>query len=104
LTRPRKSFFEAVYQTVCKVPKGRVTTYSAVAKSLGVRRGARAVGWAMRVCESKDVPCHRVVRSDAKISGDLSGASKRVSKLRIEGIRVRKYAVVDMRKHFFDDF
>ena len=42
------SFFEQVYAAVRGIPAGRVPTYGQVARLLGVPRGARAVGWALR--------------------------------------------------------
>ena len=41
------SFFEKVYQVVRLIPKGKVTSYGAIAKYLGTARSARMVGWAM---------------------------------------------------------
>jgi methylated-DNA-protein-cysteine methyltransferase-like protein len=99
--KPDKNFFQMVYEIACQVPRGRVTTYSAIAKYLGVPRGARAVGWAMRVCRNPNVPCHRVVRSDGSISGDLDGS--RATDLRSEGIAVKSFRL-DLSKFYFDDF
>jgi methylated-DNA-protein-cysteine methyltransferase related protein len=97
------NFFEIVYKVVRQVPKGKVTTYSAIAKYLGVGRGARAVGWAMRDCRHSDVPCHRVVRSDGFISGDPESANERALKLSKEGIEV-KDNFVDLAGSFYDNF
>lgn len=47
------------------IPTGKVTTYGAIAEYLGVRSGARAVGWALNKTLThnvgEDLPCHRVV-------------------------------------------
>ena len=94
-------FFELVYRTVRLVPKGRLTTYSSVAKYLGNPRGSRAVGWAMRVCPYPNVPCHRVVRSDGLVSGYPDDVKKRIVKLKREKIKVRGLHV-DLSKHFFE--
>lgn len=101
--RNQVSFFEMVYSTARQVPRGKVTTYSSIAKHLGNPRGSRAVGWAMRVCPYEDVPCHRVVRSDGLVSGYPDDVRVRIAKLRKEGIRVFR-AQLDVPKHFFDDF
>ncbi|HZW55325.1 MAG TPA: MGMT family protein [Nitrososphaerales archaeon] len=101
--RRRLNFYELVYQAVRAVPRGRVTTYSSVAKFLGNPRGSRAVGWAMRACPYPDVPCHRVVRADGLVSGRPEDAKKRIAMLRREGIKVSDNHV-DVNKYFFRDF
>lgn len=91
-----------MYRAVRLVPKGRVTTYSSVAKFLGNPRGSRAVGWAMRACPYPNVPCHRVVRSDGIVSGgEASEAKQRIKKLKSEGIHVRNKRV-DISKYYYD--
>ncbi len=60
-------FFQRVYQLVAQVPPGRVVTYGQIARALGVPRGARAVGWAMRQCPD-DLPWHRVVNARGDVS------------------------------------
>jgi O-6-methylguanine DNA methyltransferase len=97
------NFFELVYRTVLLVPKGRVTTYSSVAKFLGNPRGSRAVGWAMRVCPNPDVPCHRVVRSDGFVSGFPEDVKKRIKKLKTENVKVNGRHI-NLPKYFFADF
>ncbi|MFN5374057.1 MAG: MGMT family protein, partial [Flavobacteriia bacterium] len=55
-----KDFFTAVYQVVQLIPKGRVTSYGAIANYLGAKQGARRVGWAMNASHVlSDVPAHR---------------------------------------------
>jgi methylated-DNA-protein-cysteine methyltransferase related protein len=56
------SSWDPVYRLVKKIPRGRVTTYGAVAKALRLRGGARAAGYAMAACPSgKGIPWHRVI-------------------------------------------
>ena len=64
-------FFERVYSLVEQVPLGRVATYGQIAALLGVPRGARAVGWALRALPETRaiaVPWHRVVNASGQIS------------------------------------
>ena len=62
-------FAQKVYQQLSKVPKGKVTTYKELAKSLGVK-AYRAVGTALRDNPyAPTIPCHRVVSSDGTIGG-----------------------------------
>ena len=85
------TFAEKVYLNLKKVPKGRVTTYGYLAKSIG-SKAYRAVGMVL----SKNpyapvVPCHRVVRSDGKIGGFMGqsqgeNVAKKKKMLEAEGI------------------
>ncbi len=63
-----ESFSERVYEIVEQIPKGRVTSYGAIAKRLGKPRGAREVGWAMKNCP-ESLPWQRVVMADGSIAG-----------------------------------
>lgn len=57
-----KSFFDSVHDLARQIPYGRVSTYGAIAKHLGMARSARMVGWAMNASHNlDDVPAHRVV-------------------------------------------
>src|SRR5438552_5104326 len=65
------SFFEDVYSVVRQIPKGRVTSYGAIANYLGTKMSARMVGWAMNAAhgETPKVPAHRVVNRNGMLSG-----------------------------------
>lgn len=63
----KNNFFEDVYEVVKLIPKGRVTSYGAIAHYLGTRSSARMVGWAMHTCP-KNVPAHRVVNSQGLLT------------------------------------
>ena len=66
-----RGFFAAVYAAVRLIPHGRVMTYAGIAARLGVPRGARAVGWALRALAPSRVralPWHRVVGFGGRIS------------------------------------
>ena len=65
---PHASFFRDVYDVARLIPKGRVTSYGAIAHYLGTKSSARMVGWAMHGCP-KDVPAHRVVNSSGLLTG-----------------------------------
>jgi methylated-DNA-protein-cysteine methyltransferase-like protein len=62
------NFFKDVYEVVRLIPKGRVSSYGAIAHYLGTRMSARMVGWAMNSCP-RDVPAHRVVNSQGLLTG-----------------------------------
>jgi methylated-DNA-protein-cysteine methyltransferase related protein len=63
-----QNFFADVYEVVKLIPKGRVTSYGAIAHYLGAKSGARMVGWAMHGCP-RGVPAHRVVNSAGLLTG-----------------------------------
>ncbi|MDE1865942.1 MAG: MGMT family protein [Candidatus Micrarchaeota archaeon] len=82
-----KEFSERCRLAVKSVPRGRVTTYAAIARALH-SRAYRAVGTAMRNNRDPSVPCHRVVRSDGMVGGYNRGKETKVRILRGEGIKV----------------
>jgi methylated-DNA-protein-cysteine methyltransferase-like protein len=84
-------FFARVYALVRTIPRGRVVTYGEVAALVGVPRGARAVGWALRAlpeAEATRVPWHRVVGAGGRVS-PRGGPGPQVQRrrLRTEGVR-----------------
>jgi methylated-DNA-protein-cysteine methyltransferase-like protein len=99
---PRDGFFLAVYAAVRTIPRGRVTTYGEIAARLGVGRGARAVGWALRAlgrARRPPVPWHRVVGRGGRISPrDGAGMVEQRRRLLQEGVRFRD-GRVDMGRH-----
>ncbi len=101
MTGTPQSFFDRVYVLVRRIPRGRVATYGQVAALLGVPRGARAVGWALRGIGGRaaSVPWHRVVGQAGRISldGRPSGLLQR-RRLRQEGVRFTA-GHVDMDRH-----
>jgi methylated-DNA-protein-cysteine methyltransferase-like protein len=99
------NFFEKVYAIARLIPYGRVTSYGAIAKSIGSSRSARMVGWAMNASHGHDdVPAHRVVNRVGLLSGKhhFSGTNLMQQLLENEGIKVKDNKVVDFEKHFWD--
>lgn len=89
----KKSFNECCYSILSKVPKGKVTTYGAVAKALNTK-AYRAVGNAMNKNPyAPKVPCHRVVGSDGSMTGFASGIKNKVKMLKKEGIEIKNNKV-----------
>jgi methylated-DNA-[protein]-cysteine S-methyltransferase len=80
------SFNEKVWAVCARVPKGKVTTYAAIARKLGTV-AYRAVGNAMnKNPHAPRVPCHRVVGSDGSLTGFASGVEKKKRLLKAEGV------------------
>ena len=81
------SFNEKVWALCTRVPEGKVTTYGAIAKELGVPKGARAVGNALnRNPYAPQVPCHRVVGSNRTLTGFAGGLPMKRKMLLAEGV------------------
>lgn len=80
------TFAEKVYRVVRKIPKGQTRTYKEVARLAGSPRAYRAVGNILnKNRDLKNVPCHRVVRSDGDIGGYAFGKKKKYALLKKEG-------------------
>lgn len=100
------SFFDQVYAVARLVPKGRVTSYGAIASYLGAKRSSRMVGWAMNNAhdQAEPVPAHRVVNRNGLLTGkhhfgDPMAMQRLLEK---EGIKVKEDKVVDFKLLFWD--
>ena len=105
ISEKHKDFFQDVYDVVRMIPKGRVTSYGAIAIYLGVARSARMVGWAMNACHDiSDVPAHRVVNRVGMLTGKMhfSPPERMQLLLEEEGIVVKNDRVVDFEKIKWD--
>jgi len=99
----RANFFNDVYDVVKLIPKGRVTSYGAIANFLGVKSSARMVGWAMFGCPKK-IPAHRVVNSAGLLTGKhhFNTPHTMETRLKREGILVINDKIQDFRTVFWD--
>jgi O-6-methylguanine DNA methyltransferase len=80
-----KTFTEKVHDVVRKIPKGKVLTYKEVAERAGNKNAVRAVGTILSKNFDKNIPCHRVIRSDGKTGQYNRGADEKVRLLKQEG-------------------
>jgi len=100
------SFFADVYDVVRQVPKGRVTSYGAIAKYLGTALSARMVGWAMNAAHVAIpvVPAHRVVNRNGMLTGKHHFATPTLMEelLKKEKINVKDDTILDFEKVFWD--
>jgi len=90
---------------VALIPKGRVTSYGAIAKYLGSKMSARMVGWAMNAAHSqKNIAAHRVVNSQGLLTGKhhFKTPTAMQRALEKEGVKVLKDKVVDFEKRFWN--
>ncbi len=98
-----KSIFqEQCYTLLVQIPKGKVTTYQAIAHALGCK-AYRAVGHAMSTNPNPIVvPCHRVVKSDGTIGGYSEGVDMKIALLKEEGVSVKDGKVENFSDIFYN--
>ncbi|MCH5599719.1 MGMT family protein [Niabella ginsengisoli] len=101
-----QNFFDQVFEITRQIPKGRVTSYGAIAKCIGTGKSARLVGWAMNGSgkAKPKVPAHRVVNSIGVLSGKLAFKTPTLMEelLAKEGVKVKNDKVVDFKKVFWN--
>ncbi len=96
---------EYTYHLVRQIPAGRVSTYGAVAKALGNKGYARAVGKFMNKNPDADtMPCFKIVKSDGSLGGFGLGIDDKIRRLKRDGIEIKDGTIVDFESVFFDDF
>ena len=104
--QPENDFFNQVWELVRQIPKGRVSSYGAIAAALGAKSGARMVGWAMNSSHGQNppVPAHRVVNRMGQLSGKnhFPSPTRMQELLEKEKIRVINDQIIDFEKHFWD--
>jgi methylated-DNA-protein-cysteine methyltransferase-like protein len=93
---------DRVYSIVASIPNGYVTTYGDIAKAAGIPRGARRVGWLVHdPPEELELPCHRIVNRDGRLSGGWAFGHPAVMRamLEAEGITFIEEYRVDLVTH-----
>ena len=105
-TAKTNDFFQNVFDIVRLIPKGRVTSYGAIAKYLGTSGSARMVGWAMNASHKvkPKVPAHRVVNRNGMLTGKahFETPTKMQELLAKEKIKVQNDTVMDFSTLFWD--
>ncbi len=99
-------FFSLVYDVTRQIPRGRITSYGAIARYLGTARSARMVGWALNSSHSLAgfIPAHRVVNRNGMLTGKhhFGNSSTMQQLLENEGFTVKEDVVVEFRERFWD--
>jgi len=102
----KESFFDLVWQVVRLIPKGRVTSYGAIAKYLGTGLSSRMVGWAMNASHGAKptISAHRVVNRNGLLTGrgHFNPPSIMQERLEKENIIIKNDQVVEFKKLFWD--
>jgi methylated-DNA-protein-cysteine methyltransferase-like protein len=104
--RKADNLFDLVYQVARLIPRGRVTSYGAIAEYLGSGFSARVVGWAMSGCGNvrPPVPAHRVVNRNGELTAKIHFSTPTLMEelLKSEGVKVKNDAIIDFKRHFWD--
>lgn len=101
----KENYFDWVYQVVREIPVGRVCSYGAIAHYLGLKSGARMVGYAMNAAHAlADVPAHRVVNRQGLLTGKhhFPTPTTMQSRLEAEGVLIENDRVVDFENRFWN--
>ncbi len=96
-----ESLVSLIHDLVRQIPKGRVTSYGAIAKVLNLSN-PRMVGRAMGTSDATGAayPAQRVVNSSGRLSGDPSDRRKKL--LEKEGVKFKGDKIVDFKDLFWD--
>lgn len=101
-----QSFYEQVYEVVKLIPKGRVTSYGAIAKAIGAGKSSRMVGYAMNNAHGMypPVPAHRVVNHKGLLTGRFHFSPPELMQelLENEGLTIENDQVKDFKVRFWD--
>ncbi|GHB41006.1 MGMT family protein [Mongoliitalea lutea] len=103
--KAKENYFDLVYQVVKLIPKGRVTSYGAIANYLGLKSGARMVGYAMNASHTDaEVPAHRVVNRKGLLTGKHHFPTPTLMQelLAAEGVMVENDQIINFEEHFWD--
>jgi methylated-DNA-protein-cysteine methyltransferase-like protein len=99
------NFFDKVYQVARLIPKGRVTSYGAIASYLGTKGSSRMVGYAMQAAGrvNPPVPAHRVVNRQGLLTAKFHfGGNTMQEMLESEGVKVVDDEVQDFKTVYWD--
>jgi methylated-DNA-protein-cysteine methyltransferase related protein len=105
MSTDKVNYFDLVYQVVREIPKGRVTSYGAIAHFLGLKSGARMVGYAMNAAHTmSDVPAQRVVNRQGLLTGKhhFVTPTRMQELLEADGVRVENDQVQNFETVFWD--
>lgn len=94
-------FNEKVLSLTKRIPKGKITTYKAIAQKLN-SKAYRAVGNVLNKNKKPIiVPCHRVVNSDGCLGGYSRGIKEKIKLLKKEGIEVKNNKIINFKEKLY---
>ena len=99
------NFYDRVYKVARLIPKGRVTSYGAIAAFLGTKGSSRMVGYAMLASGKAlpPVPAHRVVNRQGLLTAKFHfGGNLMQQLLESEGVKIENDQVQDFKTIFWN--
>ena len=98
-----RNAYDDIYEVVKLIPKGRVTSYGAIAEYLGNKGGARFVGWALCAAHADpDIPAHRVVNRVGLLSGKaFFGGNRMQELLENEGLTIENDKIKNFKNIYW---
>jgi methylated-DNA-protein-cysteine methyltransferase-like protein len=105
LNKEKSDFFEMVFAVVRLIPRGKVTSYGAIASYLASPRSSRLVGWAMNASHKySDIPAHRVLNRNGLLTGKMhfESPTKMEELLIEEGHIIQNNQLLNFEQHFWD--
>ena len=97
------TIYKQIYHVISKIPRGRVATYGQIARLIGKPRHARQVGYALAALSdgSHNVPWHRVVNAQGKISRRVAAGSDEFQKILLEeeGVEFKDNDTIDLARY-----
>lgn len=98
-------YYEKVYKITERIPQGKVTTYGAIASYIGVKSGARMVGYALNnsIKSGRQIPAHRVVNRLGQLTGRAYFPEDTMrERLKQEGVEFVDQYTVNIQKYFWN--
>jgi methylated-DNA-protein-cysteine methyltransferase-like protein len=97
---------QAIWDVVCAIPRGQVSTYGAVARAAGLPGRARLAGFALKVAPKEiNLPWHRVLGAGGRIVFPTRSSpfNEQAKRLRAEGVdikngRARRTFIADLEQ------
>lgn len=93
---------ERIYKKLLQVPRGQITTYGELSKSVGLKNGQRLIG---KIMSNNPypviIPCHRVILSTGKIGGYVFGENVKTKMLSDEGIQIENGKIIDLKNKLY---
>lgn len=97
--------YSIVHEIVRRIPRGKVTTYGHIAAAIGLKSGARLVGYALNALkgsDNHDIPAHRVVNRLGELTGKMHFETPYSMREKLESEDVTFVGEsVDMKKHLW---
>ena len=101
----KENVFDFIFQVVKLIPRGKVTSYGAIASYIGVKGGARMVGYALNSSHGiAGLPAHRVVNRNGMLTGKhhFENPHKMQELLEAEDIVVQADKIINFEAIFWN--